>query len=84
MSEDFGLWNAFYIAVILSGIPIIVSMASGLVVAIVQAATSVQEQTVSFFVKFCSIVLIIYYCGGWGLALLINYLREALESIPML
>ena len=84
MTEDFGLWNAFYIAIILSGIPIIASMASGLVVALVQAATSVQEQTVAFFVKFCSIVLVIYYFGGWGIAILANYLKDSLENVPLM
>ena len=50
---------------ILSGPPILISMAVGLFVAIFQAATQIQEQTLSFTVKLVAVILTLLLLGGW-------------------
>ena len=44
-------YQALYLILLLSGPPIIISMVLGLMVAVFQAATQIQEQTLSFTVK---------------------------------
>lgn len=83
-SIECGIWNAIYIAIILSGIPLLFGILAGVVVGILQAATSVQEQTLSFFTKLVAVGGALYFFGGWGVSELSNYMRQSLEAIPLL
>jgi len=49
-------YQALLMILILSGPPILISMAVGLFVAIIQAATQIQEQTLSFTVKLIAVI----------------------------
>jgi len=54
----------------------------GLVVAILQAATSIQEQTLTFVPKIFTILIILALFGGWMFASLREYTRELFMRIP--
>jgi type III secretion HrpO family protein len=58
-------YQALILVLILSGPPIIVSMVLGLMVAIFQAATQIQEQTLSFTVKLFATIFTIIFLSGW-------------------
>ena len=58
-------YQALLLILILSGPPIIISMVLGLMVAIFQAATQIQEQTLSFTVKLFAVILTIIVLGSW-------------------
>lgn len=58
-------YQALLMILILSGPPIIISMAVGLFVAILQAATQIQEQTLSFTVKLIAVIFTLLLMGGW-------------------
>jgi type III secretion protein S len=58
-------YQALLMILILSGPPILISMIVGLFVAILQAATQVQEQTLSFTVKLIAVVFTLLLMGGW-------------------
>ncbi|HNA62383.1 MAG TPA: type III secretion system export apparatus subunit SctS [Rhabdochlamydiaceae bacterium] len=58
-------YQALLMILILSGPPILISMAVGLFVAIVQAATQIQEQTLSFTVKLVAVIFTLILMGGW-------------------
>jgi type III secretion protein S len=58
-------YQALMLILILSGPPIIISMVLGLFVAIFQAATQIQEQTLSFTVKLFAVIFTIMILGGW-------------------
>ena len=62
MNGDFvNLTNdALWLVLVLSAPPIIVAAIAGLIVAIVQAATQIQEQTLQYTVKFFAIVLTLF------------------------
>ena len=62
MNGDFiSLTNdALWLVLILSAPPIIVASVAGLMVAILQAATQIQEQTLQYTVKFFAIVLTLF------------------------
>ncbi len=75
-------YQALMLILILSGPPIIISMILGLLVAIFQAATQIQEQTLSFTVKLFAVVFTIILLGGWLGAQVMQYTNAILTSIP--
>lgn len=58
-------YQALLLILILSGPPILISMTLGLMVAVFQAATQIQEQTLSFTVKLVAVILTIMIMGGF-------------------
>ena len=58
-------YQGLFLILLLSGPPIFISMFFGLGVAIFQAATQIQEQTLSFTVKLVAVILTLMFLGGW-------------------
>lgn len=58
-------YQGLLLILILSAPPVLVSMILGLFVAIFQAATQIQEQTLSFVVKLVSVTLVLMIMGTW-------------------
>lgn len=56
----------------------------GLIVAIFQATTSIQEQTLTFLPKMLVILLMLALLGGWMFAMMANYTTNLFEQIPNL
>jgi flagellar biosynthetic protein FliQ len=67
---------------ILAAPVLIVAMAIGLVVSILQATTSIQEQTLTFVPKIAAIFLVLAILGGWMFGSLAQYTRELFAMIP--
>ena len=74
-------YQALILILILSGPPIIISTILGLIVAIFQAATQIQEQTLSFTVKLFAVILTILVLGGWLGAQILQYMNTILNTI---
>ena len=74
-------YQALLLILILSGPPIIISMILGLIVAIFQAATQIQEQTLSFTVKLFAVILTIIMLGGWLGGQVLQYTNTILTAI---
>ena len=60
----------------------IAALATGLVVSIFQAATQINEMTLSFVPKLIAMFLTLVLAGPWMLTLLTDYMRRLFESIP--
>lgn len=58
-------YNGMMLILILSAPPILISMFFGILVAIFQAATQIQEQTLSFTVKLVAVTLTLMFMGPW-------------------
>ena len=54
----------------------------GLIVAILQATTSIQEQTLTFVPKIAAILLMLAFLGGWMFSSLRDYTVELFRRIP--
>ena len=54
----------------------------GLVVAILQATTSIQEQTLTFVPKVVAILAVLFILGGLGFSRLADYTKALFERIP--
>jgi flagellar biosynthetic protein FliQ len=69
--------------VLLLASPLLLSaLVVGLVVAILQTATSIQEQTLTFVPKVFAILLVLALLGGMGFGLLSDYIKELFLRIP--
>jgi type III secretion protein S len=66
-------YQALFLILILSGPPIIISMVFGLTVAIFQAATQIQEQTLSFVVKLVAVIATLMLMGGFFSAQIMQF-----------
>lgn len=58
-------YQGLLLILILSAPPILVSMFFGIIVAVFQAATQIQEQTLSFTIKLVAVTLTLMFLGGW-------------------
>ena len=56
----------------------------GLIVAIFQATTSIQEQTLTFLPKMLVILIVLALIGGWMFSMLSNYTVNLFSQIPQL
>jgi flagellar biosynthesis protein FliQ len=54
----------------------------GLVVSIFQAATQINEATLSFVPKIVAAVAVLAFAGPWMLSTLVEYLQRVLQSLP--
>ncbi len=66
-------YQALLLILILSAPPILISTLLGLFVAVFQAATQIQEQTLSFMVKLVAVIFTLFLLGGWLSAQIMQY-----------
>jgi|TARA_B110000305_G_C19465809_1_gene657817 flagellar biosynthetic protein FliQ len=74
------LWVAVMVAAPLLG----VALAVGLIIGIFQAATSIQEMTLSFIPKLGVMVLALMAFGSWQISVMVDFFQRIFERIPML
>lgn len=74
--------QALYLMVTVSAPLLLVVLVVGLVVSIFQAATQINEQTLSFVPKILAAVAVLGIAGPWMMSSLVEYLRRMLLSIP--
>jgi flagellar biosynthetic protein FliQ len=63
---------------------LLAALVVGLVVGIFQAATQINESTLSFIPKLIGVAVVLMIGGSWMLQTLTNYTRELFMSIPRL
>jgi flagellar biosynthesis protein FliQ len=76
--------RALEITMMLAAPLLLVALITGLLVSAVQAATQINEMTLSFIPKLIAISVALMVAGPWMLKVLISYTRELFESIPTL
>lgn len=68
--------------VLMISLPILLSsLISGLIISIFQAATQINEQTLSFIPKMLSVIVSIVIFGPWMLTILEDYTRSTFSNI---
>lgn len=60
------------------------ALVTGLIVSIFQAATQVNEMTLSFIPKLIAVFVVIIVGGPWMISLMTEYIRRLYSSIPSL
>ena len=76
--------QALWITVLVSAPLLVVALGVGLFIGIIQAATSINEATLSFIPKLLAIAVTLAVVGGWQIATLVDYTRALFLRIPTL
>jgi flagellar biosynthetic protein FliQ len=76
--------QALWMTMLVSAPLLLVALGVGLVVGIVQAATSINEATLSFIPKLVAMAVTMAVVGGWQIATLVDYMRALFLRIPAL
>ncbi len=76
--------RALEVMLLLSMPLLLVALAVGLLVGVFQAATQINEMTLSFIPKLLAMTAALALAGPWMLKILVGYTRELIESIPSL
>lgn len=76
--------EGFYIAVIVVSVIVGPSLAVGLIVSIFQAATQINEQTLSFLPRLIVTLITIMILGPWLITKFIDFFTRLFMDIPML
>ena len=63
---------------------LLVALLIGLVVSIFQAATQINEATLSFIPKLVGVFVTLVVAGPWILSVMVDYMRQVLTGIPSL
>ena len=74
--------RALEITLMLAAPLLLVALVTGLVVGAFQAATQINEMTLSFIPKLIAMAITLVVAGPWMLKVLVSYTRELFESIP--
>lgn len=61
---------------------LLIGLLVGLVVSIIQATTSIQEQTLTFVPKIAAILLALFYFGPWMIQTVVEFSRNVFQQIP--
>ncbi len=76
--------HALRITALLAGPILGAALVIGLLVAMFQAATQINEMTLTFIPKLLIIAVVLIITGPWMLHLLVDYTQGLIESIPYL
>ena len=76
--------HALEMTLLLAAPLLLTALAVGLIVGIFQAATSINEMTLSFIPKLLAMAAVLALTGPWMIRNLVEYSRSLIESIPSL
>ena len=76
--------QALYVTALLAAPMLIAVLMVGLLVGMFQAATQINEMTLSFIPKLGILALMVLLFGPWMLTTLVDFMRRIFESIPAL
>ncbi|WP_036181242.1 flagellar biosynthesis protein FliQ [Marinomonas sp. MED121] len=76
--------QAFLLIVIMVGAVMVPSLIVGLIVSVFQAATQINEQTLTFLPRLIVTILVIIYLGPWLLQKLVDFTTQLLIDIPLI
>jgi len=74
--------DALYLTSLLAAPLLLSALAVGLLIGVFQAATQIQEMTLSFIPKLISLVVALMVAGSWMIQRLVEFTRQLYESIP--
>lgn len=76
--------QALWVTMLIAAPLLLSALGIGLLVGMFQAATQINEMTLSFIPKLLVLVLALVMAGPWMLNIIVNYSRQLMEQIPSL
>ena len=74
--------HAMYIAMLVAAPLLLTALAVGLLVGVIQAATQINEMTLSFIPKLMAMAVVALVAGPWMLRMLVQFTRQLIEGLP--
>ena len=74
--------QALQVTLLMSAPPLLAALLTGLLVSVFQAATQINEMTLSFIPKLIAVFVTLIVAGPWMTGLLVDYIRRLYSSIP--
>ena len=75
-------YQALRVALIMAGPLLLITLTVGLIISIFQAATQINEMTLSFIPKLLAVGATLVLLGPWLISTMVDYIRTLLDSIP--
>lgn len=76
--------DALWLTAVIVGLVVLPSLVVGLIVAMFQAATQINEQTLSFVPRLLVMLLTLIWAGPWLVRELMEYTLNLIHNIPLL
>ena len=76
--------EALWLTALIVGLLVLPSLLVGLLVAVFQAATQINEQTLSFIPRLLVMLLTLIWAGPWLVRELMEYTQTLVQNIPLL
>ena len=76
--------EALWLAVLLAGPMLGIALAVGLFIGVIQAATQIQEMTLTFIPKAGALVIMLFVIGPWMLRMITGFAERLFREIPAL
>jgi flagellar biosynthetic protein FliQ len=74
--------TAMEVTLMVSAPLLLVALIVGLIVSIFQAATQINEATLSFIPKLVGVFVTLVVAGPWMLSVMLDYMRQVFTGIP--
>ncbi|HLU15366.1 MAG TPA: flagellar biosynthesis protein FliQ [Burkholderiaceae bacterium] len=75
-------YAALKVALSMAGPILLVTLLVGLIISIFQAATQVNEMTLSFIPKLLAVAITVVLLGPWLITTMVDYIQSLFEQIP--
>jgi len=76
------LQQALEVTLLISAPLLLAALITGLVVSVFQAATQINEMTLSFIPKLLAIFATLVLAGPWMLSVMVDFMRRLFSAIP--
>lgn len=76
--------QALELVLLMTAVILLPALAVGLLVSMFQAATQLNEQTLSFIPKLGVTFMTLLFAGSWLLSMLMTFTKRLIADIPML
>jgi len=73
--------NAIFVTALVAGPALAVALIMGLIVGVLQAATQVNEASISFVTKLLAVGVTLVVLGSWTMTQLVDYTSRTIQSI---
>jgi flagellar biosynthetic protein FliQ len=77
-------YEAMKVSLLLGAPLLLVALVTGLLISLFQAATQINEMTLSFIPKLLAVFATLVIAGPWMLGVALDYIRNLFASIPQL
>lgn len=77
-------YQAMKMVLIVAGPSLVVTLAVGLLISVFQAATQINEMTLTFIPKLIALFVTMVLVGPWMINTFVDYMREVFQGIPAL